>query len=449
MSLYTPPEKATLDLLNMVHACPLTRQDDRIKLDFSGFMEKFCTAFEKTNPKILQKALIAFLESEMISPEIDMHTYIEHYCKHRLKPPVLTYAVPNEVKEEIQQTVQFETEGGMLTTAGLMQLHRIFRFELAKRLDSISPPCPDVPALLKSRVLPIPQAFLMSQVGTAENEAIGFPNKFIFMALNIKQRHAWEAVKDTIMALGGHVEIIDGKEHTSARHAFVRDPAIILPNHSVILPRRTHSTMREEQPVIKKHLQRLGYTDFHDSESGVHGGNIVYYPEKKVIFVGGTDHADCLEEIKKLKHSTPDYTLVPLTIRSQHSKTLFHLDFCLAHLGQHQFIACLDALTPESRQILKQWVPLKNIVEVDPETARKKACNIVMVGNTAICPYLTEHLKHEFNARHIETVDPARLGLKAGSFDLPMGSAHCITNEIPLAAIAQASISPSAYRGVS
>ena len=245
----------------------------------------------------------------------------------------------------------------------------------------------------------------------------------------------WESLCTLLRRAGARIELIDPV--AGLPDLVFTANAGLIHRGSVILSQFRHEVRQREMPHFKAWFEQRGLTirelneDFHFEGAG------------DALFCGDTLVAGYRIRSDARAHQQIGQRLgcpvVPLELIDPY---YYHLDTCFCPLAPAQAIYFPDALDDYGQRALASVV--EDLIPVQPDEARRFACNAVVIGRSVITNTGCPGLHRDLRARGYETFEtPLDEFVKAG------GSAKCLTLRIDgeEAAAWKANASPSEELG--
>ena len=221
--------------------------------------------------------------------------------------------------------------------------------------------------------------------------------------------------------------------HGAFDSVFSKDNALLVRRADgetdALLARPRHAERAAEQNARASAYEALGMS-VQASRTHLEGGDVVIVPGTGDVFLGHGFRSDAAAR-SELEAFT-GRRAIPLEL---HDERLYHLDMVLTVLEDGTALACLEALTPRSRETLLAYPYLRRVIPVPLEEALRFGVNLVQVGRTIVwgadAPRTTRALLHHgYRVRHTNLSE----------FHLAGGSAACLVSRIQ--SIAEDEIAP-------
>jgi N-dimethylarginine dimethylaminohydrolase len=225
----------------------------------------------------------------------------------------------------------------------------------------------------------------------------------------------WERLRQTYLALGHEVELID-PEPGLPDMVFAANGGLVFEGHA-LGARFTHAERRAEGPA---YLRRLETLDLKTVTEPVH----VNEGEGDFLVVGDLVLAGTGFRTDPGAHGEVQELLgVPVISLQLVDPRFYHLDTALAVLGDHDVAYHPEAFSPGSRAVLQRLFP--DAILASEADATVLGLNAVSDGRNVVLPSAATDLANQLRARGYTPVgvDLSEL-LKAG------GSVKCCTLEI-------------------
>jgi N-dimethylarginine dimethylaminohydrolase len=225
----------------------------------------------------------------------------------------------------------------------------------------------------------------------------------------------WETLRQTYLALGHEVELID-PEPGLPDMVFAANGGLVFEGHA-LGARFTHAERRAEGPA---YLRRLETLDLKTVTEPVHvnegEGDFLVVGDQVLAGTGFRTDPGAHGEVQELLG-------VPVISLQLVDPRFYHLDTALAVLGDHDVAYHPEAFSPGSRAVLQRLFP-DAILASEPD-ATVLGLNAVSDGRNVVLPSAATDLANQLRARGYTPVgvDLSEL-LKAG------GSVKCCTLEI-------------------
>jgi len=225
----------------------------------------------------------------------------------------------------------------------------------------------------------------------------------------------WETLRQTYLALGHEVELID-PEPGLPDMVFAANGGLVFEGHA-LGARFTHAERRAEGPA---YLRRLETLDLKTVTEPVHvnegEGDFLVVGDQVLAGTGFRTDPGAHGEVQELLG-------VPVISLQLVDPRFYHLDTALAVLGDHDVAYYPEAFSPGSRAVLQRLFP-EAILASEADTT-VLGLNAVSDGRNVVLPSSATDLANQLRARGYTPVgvDLSEL-LKAG------GSVKCCTLEI-------------------
>jgi N-dimethylarginine dimethylaminohydrolase len=225
----------------------------------------------------------------------------------------------------------------------------------------------------------------------------------------------WETLRQTYLALGHEVELID-PEPGLPDMVFAANGGLVFEGHA-LGARFTHAERRAEGPA---YLRRLEALDLKTVTEPLHvnegEGDFLVVGDLVLAGTGFRTDPGAHREVQELLG-------VPVISLQLVDPRFYHLDTALAVLGDHDVAYYPEAFSPGSRAVLQRLFP--DAVLASEADAMILGLNAVSDGRNVVLPSAATDLANQLRARGYTPVgvDLSEL-LKAG------GSVKCCTLEI-------------------
>ncbi|MDB4942038.1 MAG: ykgA [Labilithrix sp.] len=222
--------------------------------------------------------------------------------------------------------------------------------------------------------------------------------------------------------------------HAAYDSVFAKDNAVIVQrsegDHAALLALPRHAERVAEQDARAAAYRAEGMEVVRATRH-LEGGDIVMMPHGGA-FLGFGFRSDVRAAAELERFLDHDVTCLEL-----HDPRLYHLDMVLSVLSDGTALACLDALTPESRRRLARHRKVRRIIDVPLSEALRFGVNLVQVLDTIVwgaeAPQTTAALTQlGYRVRHVPL----------GQFHLAGGSAACLVSRVHSLAASAEELSP-------
>jgi N-dimethylarginine dimethylaminohydrolase len=233
----------------------------------------------------------------------------------------------------------------------------------------------------------------------------------------------WEGIVDAYKSVGEKVELLEPIPGLPDM-VFTANGGLIWGNHFV-RSNMHHPERQGEEPYFEQRMRDLGFEiDTTDKSFSCEGAGDGMFVGSTLFFGSGFRTQP---EAHKLVADILDVEHVSLQLVNDH---FYHLDTCFCPLNDDTVMIAPMALTPESVDLVRARV--RNVIEVDGETARGFACNALPVGDLVISSTAIDDVKDELRAAGFGV-----MGLPVTEFKKSGGGVRCLTLPLVLGPVRQ------------
>jgi N-dimethylarginine dimethylaminohydrolase len=254
-----------------------------------------------------------------------------------------------------------------------------------------------------------PQWFDVSyKINTFMHGNIGRVNK------DLAQKQ-WDSLYQAIQGAGVEIELMSPHDHPDI--VFTANAGLVW-NKSVIPAKFFHPERQGEEPFYNAWFFENGFKIEQVGEGEAFEGEGDVVVREEYLFMGHSSRttmgaADKLAEVTGLE-------VVPLELNPDE---FYHLDTCMASQGHGGHIFYYPGgFTHEGREAIFRRISLRQLIPVSEEEALCFACNMIIIGETAIFPTSPESFVWKVKGAGLNPVmvDLSEF-MKAG------GAAKCLT----------------------
>lgn len=163
----------------------------------------------------------------------------------------------------------------------------------------------------------------------------------------------------------------------------------------------------------------------------IEGGNTLYYPATKTLFIGISDGLQDYHDIEIYRESLDNAGLnhikiIPIYFKTTREMIFYHLDTFMNRVGE-QIILFKGAVTEESFQKIQNEVGSENIYSLHFQEAVHYVTNYIQVGKKLIIPKIPKSKRHGIY-NYLKDLGYQLIIMDA--VDSGYGGPHCITLDI-------------------
>ena len=288
----------------------------------------------------------------------------------------------------------------------------------------------------------------------------------------------WNILKETIERCGGHV-ITDQAptvRHKEQRNGmFVRDTGIVLDignGSKFYSSEKPGAATRSEKRHVMRRLKKSGIAETVYLPNSMDGGDTIYDPSRRILFVGIKNYDYMLDVIEGLLHEKIAADTGPPTLavkdhaqRRQYAATsrgwlhaakhklhashetpvrvvglfipdhqaidTYHLDGAFNVLPSGQSVWCPELLSNAARHLITTHFPSAERHAVSRSEAQAGATNFITVNKHIITPYAPFALSESFARWGYKVVDPLQVGQETGTWNFGPGAyVRCATLKV-------------------